>query len=75
MKWNIQAVATREILKMEGKYRYMNYFIFFIRYPLPCFRGYIYWSFFPCCRMEGKAEYTLPPALQTKYVGDMKDGM
>ena len=26
-------------------------------------------------RMEGQAEYHLPPSLETKYVGEMKDGM
>jgi hypothetical protein len=26
-------------------------------------------------RMEGKGEYTLPEALGSKYVGEMKDGM
>lgn len=26
-------------------------------------------------RMEGQAEYNLPPSLETKYVGEMKDGM
>lgn len=25
--------------------------------------------------MEGQAEYTLPPSLKKKYVGEMKDGM
>lgn len=27
------------------------------------------------CRMEGQGEYQLPPSLETKYVGEMKDGM
>jgi len=26
-------------------------------------------------RMEGQGEYQLPPSLETKYVGEMKDGM
>ncbi|EDO43893.1 predicted protein [Nematostella vectensis] len=26
-------------------------------------------------RMEGKGEYTFPPSLETRYEGDMKDGM
>ena len=25
--------------------------------------------------MEGQGEYNLPPSLETKYVGEMKDGM
>lgn len=26
-------------------------------------------------RLEGKGEYSFPPSLETKYEGDMKDGM
>jgi len=32
-------------------------------------------SVFVVNRMEGQAEYHLPPSLETKYVGEMKDGM
>ena len=61
---------------MEGKCRYIGllYISIYIHFRYPLFRSCIYLSFF-CCRMEGKAEYNLPSALETKYVGDMKDGM
>lgn len=26
-------------------------------------------------RMEGKGEYSFPNSLETKYIGDLKDGM
>ena len=32
-------------------------------------------SVFVVNRMEGQAEYHFPPSLETKYVGEMKDGM
>ena len=46
-----------------------------IRFRYPLFRSSICLSLCLCCRMEGKAEYNLPSALETKYIGDMKDGM
>lgn len=33
------------------------------------------YSFYFLYRMEGRGEYSLPEALGSKYVGEMKDGM
>ena len=68
-KWNTREAVTREILKMDGK-KSIQFELLVTRTVL-----IIASSVFVVNRMEGQAEYHLPASLETKYVGEMKDGM